>query len=205
VTNHGEEWLTIREASIAMGVSELTIRRRIKDGRMVHRMVGGKYYVNPRIQPPVRESGAARLRGPALHPGRAAERVPSPPNGPAQRRAPARQSDHDAGEEIAPRASQAQPPTQALGEGIALESILAEYARVAERAGRASLLEQRVAELASDCEDLRGHVLALTGRNGWLESKLEERESEVRLLTQRDSRPGFWRRLFRIPGPEQER
>src|ERR1700694_2091038 len=45
MTNQPADWLTIREASLSLGVSELTIRRRIKDGRLSHRLVQGKYFV----------------------------------------------------------------------------------------------------------------------------------------------------------------
>jgi hypothetical protein len=55
-----------------------------------------------------------------------------------------------------------------------------------------------VTELARECETLRDNLLALTGRNGWLESKLEERESQMRLLTERKPRPVFWKRILRL-------
>jgi hypothetical protein len=149
-----------------MGVSELTIRRRIKDGRIAFRMVGGKYYVNRHGQPPAVPEGPQKTAG---------------------------------GRQARDRSASAER-TARQDERVALESILPHYARLAEQAGRAALLEQRVAELSQECRTLRESVIALTGRNGWLESKLDERNTEVRLLTDQTTRPGFWRRLLRIHG-----
>lgn len=48
--------MTIREAALAWGVSELTVRRRIKDGKLVSRLDSGKYYVRQGKAPaPVQE------------------------------------------------------------------------------------------------------------------------------------------------------
>jgi excisionase family DNA binding protein len=46
MTTHADEWLTIRQAADRLGLSDLSVRRRIKDGRLAHRLVDGKYFVN---------------------------------------------------------------------------------------------------------------------------------------------------------------
>jgi hypothetical protein len=46
-----DEWLTIRQAAEHLGLSDLSVRRRIKDGRLAHRLVDGKYYVNVTLAP----------------------------------------------------------------------------------------------------------------------------------------------------------
>jgi excisionase family DNA binding protein len=54
MTTQTDEWLTIRQAAERLGLSDLSVRRRIKDGRLVFRLVEGKYYVNLAAQPPPR-------------------------------------------------------------------------------------------------------------------------------------------------------
>jgi excisionase family DNA binding protein len=56
MTTQTDEWLTIRQAADRLGLSDLSVRRRIKDGRLAHRLVDGKYYVSltaaPTAPPP---------------------------------------------------------------------------------------------------------------------------------------------------------
>jgi excisionase family DNA binding protein len=164
MTNQDAEWLTIREAALAMGVSELTIRRRIKDGRMAHRMVEGKYYVNRHAQAPP---------DPAVRTARGPRQAQSHPERISPERA-IRQSERT----------------------ISLESVLPQYALLAEQAGKAAVLEQRVGELSQECQTLRENIVSLAGRTGWLESKLEEREQALKLLTDRKRKVSLWRRFF---------
>lgn len=42
--NQGQ-WLKLHEAAYALGVSEITLRRKIKSGRIAHELRDGKYYV----------------------------------------------------------------------------------------------------------------------------------------------------------------
>jgi hypothetical protein len=162
VTSQTAEWLTIREASLALGVSELTIRRRIKGGRMANRVVAGKYYVNLSAEPDQR---------------------PASPKSP-----PPSSHSNDS-------VRSAEAETQDAFH-LPPQSILAEYAKLAERAGRASALEDQIRRLEEQRTKLEQSVVTLAGRNGWLESRLEEREVEIKLLTDSRRRPGFLRRLF---------
>ncbi|HLJ68045.1 MAG TPA: hypothetical protein VKX16_11860 [Chloroflexota bacterium] len=155
MTNHDDEWLTIREASLRLGVSELTIRRRIKQRKLAFRMREGKYFVNPSV----------RLS------------APEPGDGPPA--APHVELDRE------PMAA-----TDISGE------LVSQLTALAERAGRSAALEERVARLESENEMLRESALALSNRNGWLQGKLEERESEIKLLTDSAPRKSWLRRLF---------
>lgn len=162
MTTHDDEWMTIREASLAMNVSELTIRRRIKDGRLAHRMVDGKYFVNRSAPPPAVKTvtrGDSKMH--TVESARSGDATADP--GSAR---------------------------------VSIEQFLPEYGRVAEIAGRASVLEERLKEIALENQSLRDNILSLAGRNGWLESKLEERENELRMLADSRKKRSFWSRLF---------
>jgi hypothetical protein len=160
VTNQDDAWLSIRDASLRLGVSELTIRRRIKSRKVVSRVEHGKYYVNLALQP---EPGAA-MDGGELRLADADVRLDAPDG-------------FDTGQS-------------------ALAALMPDIARLAERAGMAAALEGQTAQLQAENRRLQETLLSLTGRNGWLESRLEEREEEIKLLTDSRPRPGFWRRLF---------
>lgn len=158
MTTH-DEWMTIREASLAWGVSELTVRRRIKDGKLMSRLDNGKYYVRPGTAPVKASEPATDTseRGAAQDP------VTSPP-----REQPA----------------------------INLDALVAEHRKLAEQAGRAALLEEQLHSLQERYAQLQEGTVSLANRNGWLESKLDERDREVKLLQDSQKRPSFWRRLF---------
>jgi hypothetical protein len=153
LSNQNGRWLSIREASLALGTSELTIRRRIKDGKLHSKLDGGKYYV---------------LLG---------ER-PAPPEAPVE------------SEGVV--AASASP---ALG-SLDLGHVLAEQARLAEAAGKAELLAEQLSALEARYAALQDGALALANRNGWLESKLEEREQEIKLLEDSRRRRPWWRRVL---------
>lgn len=157
--------MTIREASLALGVSELTIRRRIKDGRMPHRLEAGKYYVNPAA---VARPAAVELRSDPI--------------------------DGDAAG--ATEAMTIQQPTTREQRTVPVQQLLPEYGRLAEQAGRASVLHERVQQLEAECATLRDGIVTLSNRNGWLESKLEEREHDIKLLSDSRHKVSWWRRLF---------
>ena len=157
MTTHQDGWLTIREASISLGVSELTIRRRIKGGRVAHRLENGKYWVN------------LDVAAPAVQP-------PAP-------------SDNDENQPATPHPGAAHGRPEVAG-------LLPEYGRLAERAGRAGALEEAVRRLEEQRSGLEQSLIALAGRNGWLESRLEERERDLKLLTDRQHKPSRWKRLF---------
>jgi hypothetical protein len=175
--------MTIREAAHVLSVSELTIRRRIKDRRLAYRLENGKYYVNV-AQPAASEDRPAKGRA-----GDGGERPAS------ETASPIGKSSH--------LTTQSEPDlpdgeTDASGAtpGFNLDSLLAEHGRLAELAGRAGLLEEQVSELSERNARLQEDVVSLAGRNGWLESKLEERERELKLLTDSRHRVSFWKRLF---------
>lgn len=55
--SHTGQWMKLTDAAFALGVSEITIRRRIKTGRIPHEFQEGKYFVyvddaNASSQPP---------------------------------------------------------------------------------------------------------------------------------------------------------
>jgi hypothetical protein len=47
VTNQAEttEWMKLGDAAYALGVSEITLRRKVKCGKISHEMRDGKYYI----------------------------------------------------------------------------------------------------------------------------------------------------------------
>lgn len=158
--------MSIREAALALGVSELTVRRRIKDGKLAHRSENGKYYVDleatlaePRVAP-------TQLRAVKDEPESAAEAGITGEQGPAV-------------------------TTQ-----INLDELLREHARLAEVAGRAAAIEEQLRALEMRHVELQDGVISLSNRNGWLESRLEDREREVKLLTDSQRHVSWWRRLF---------
>ncbi|HZS94706.1 MAG TPA: helix-turn-helix domain-containing protein [Chloroflexota bacterium] len=219
MTNQGNGWLTIREAALQLGVSELTIRRRIKDGKVAHRLENGKYYINFDL-PVSTAHGAAEARSPSrptaasISPSGRAQIAPTdrvPETNPVDGRA--LQANRDGatvptGDNVAEPsvATQSSPPRPRTGEGVGgegphlnLDALLGEHRRLAEQVGRGSLLAERVRELEAREAQLQESLVALSNRNGWLESKLEEREREVKLLTDGNRRVSWWRRLFGAP------
>jgi hypothetical protein len=86
---------------------------------------------------------------------------------------------------------------------INLDALLADYRRLAEQAGKADALRQQIDSLEEQNRETREALVALANRNGWLESRLEEREHELKLLTDSRHRVSWWRRLFgATPGRE---
>lgn len=197
MTDHDSNWVTIREGALALGVSELTVRRRIKDGRIAHRLVNGKYFINLQSTP----HPASRDDQAGVETGRRSGPLPDPIDHSSQsthlvggREVPPIEPDEHQAAAGGTRGNGA-----VVGPGplpFDLDALLAEHARLAEIAGRARLLEEQYAELSARHEELRAGMLSLAGRNGWLESKLEERESEIKLLTDEQPRPSWWKRLF---------
>jgi hypothetical protein len=160
--------MSIREASLALGVSELTIRRRIKTGRLANRLQNGKYYVNFDLT---------------------VEPQPQPEHRPdASRPAPTDQSEPETASSSLPTSQRDTTP---------LELFLPEYARLAEQAGRAAILGDEVRRLQEEQRELQESLIALAGRNGWLESRLEEREEQLRMLEDSRPRRRWWHRLTR--------
>jgi excisionase family DNA binding protein len=167
VTNHTNGWLTIREAALALGISELTIRRRIKDGRLPHRLDNGKYYVtlasqSEDEQPAARQTDQRRVTNHMRNADRARSDL----------------------------------ITRDSHQTVDLDALLAEHARLAETAGKAAVLQDRVQELEERHRSLQDGIVALANRNGWLESKLDEREREIKLLSDSSRRQSWWRRLL---------
>ena len=201
MTNQPAGWMTIREAALALGVSELTIRRRIKDGRMAHRLENGKYYVDLNEQaetPPSSAHGAVPREHMTTQSDRPARALPThaaPPQPDVPDRLPAQNGPaaHSPGGEESRAAGN---DRAASVPQIDLDAWMAEHSRLAEIAGRARLLEDQLAQLSVRHEELQAGMVSLAGRNGWLESKLEERESEIKLLTDQHPRAPWWRRLF---------
>ncbi|HZU14182.1 MAG TPA: hypothetical protein VFB58_15185 [Chloroflexota bacterium] len=158
--DQSEGWLTIQQAARALGKSDLTIRRRIKDGSLPSRLAGGKYWV------------------------RLSDRETA---GPAKTQPP------DVDDNLAGQGS----PPAASGPSLDLSAVLSEQARLAEQAGRAALLEEQLRALEQRYATLQDGAITLATRNGWLESKLEERENEIKLLEDsRRRRPAWWKRLL---------
>lgn len=152
-----DDWMTIREASLAWGVSELTVRRRIKDGKLISRLDNGKYYVREGARP-----------SPRVEPSGDTDETPG---------------------------VQTPPPT-APRPAINLDALVAEHRKLAEQGGRAALLEEQLRQLEARYAQLQEGTVSLANRNGWLESKLDERDTEIKLLQDSQKRPSFWRRLF---------
>jgi hypothetical protein len=149
------DWMTIREAALAWGVSELTVRRRIKDGRLVSRLDNGKYFVREGSSPP-------------------------PP------------SDRESSVDPFPATESDRLPRPAFN----LDALVTEHRKLAEQAGRAALLEEQLRQLEARYAQLQEGTVSLANRNGWLESKLDERDREIKLLQDSSRRPPFWKRLL---------
>jgi excisionase family DNA binding protein len=185
VTNQDSNWLSIREAALAAGVSELTIRRRIKDGKIPHRLVGGKYFVADTALHTSRQRGV-----PEAGTNHRIKLVPDKLSSHADRAPSARVS--------------SQPDDQSPVNGttsndaprLNLDALLLDYTRLAEIAGRATLLEEQLRQLQQQYAATQENTLALATRNGWLESKLEERDEAIKLLTDSKPRRSLWRRIF---------
>ena len=167
MSNQSDRWLSIREAALELGTSELTIRRRIKAGRLRSRLQAGKYFVCLDGSEPVSEA-------PSHVPANDVE-----------------QEKIDLPSETEP-ASEGEPVIRA-GD---LLTLIADRTELAEAAGRAELLQQQLQALEERYATLQEGALALSNRNGWLESKLEEREREIKLLTDSQHRVSWWRRVF---------
>ncbi len=207
MTSQEPTWMTIREAALALAVSELTVRRRIKDGRLRHKLINGKYYIDLQSSPGMIGSGEDTVDHAEHLIGRDDQAVPRmithnqrrvrTTDPPVDRVQSLTQSGTDSGENREQPSADDRPVP-----GIDLDAFLAEHARLAEVAGRAGLLQEQYAELTARHEELRAGMLSLAGRNGWLESKLEERESELKLLTDQQHRSSWWKRLF---GPTLDR
>jgi predicted RNase H-like nuclease (RuvC/YqgF family) len=157
-------WLTIRQAAAALNVSELTIRRRIKDGKVAHRLESGKYFVN--LDLPI------------------ATVVPRSED----ETSPVEESTHVVTPTDVHDFNQDRPLT-------GFDRFLPELTRLAGEAGRAEQLRDQIHALEERCAELQREVVTLAGRNGWLESQLQEREKEVRQLTDSHPRRGWWRRF----------
>lgn len=162
MTNHSGNWMTIREASLTLDVSELTVRRRIKQGRLAHRLEGGKYLVNLTLPPPELKSAATVDEMP---PEDAAE-LPG----------------------IADESH--------TSRSIDVAALLPDYSRLAQQAGRASVLEEQLRDLERRYAELQEGTVTLASRNGWLESKLEDRDAEIKLLADSRRKLPWWKRLF---------
>jgi excisionase family DNA binding protein len=168
MTNHVNEWLTIREAAMRLGVSDLTIRRRIKSGSLSHRLDSGKYLVN--------------LAGAAA----------GDSNGGSKREVA---SDTEP-QLVKPEGRSPEESAAAVGPKLDLDSLITHHRRLAEEAGRAALLREQLEKLEQQNAVLREGIVALSNRNGWLESKLEEREQAIKLLTDSQHRRPWWKRLL---------
>lgn len=154
-------WLTIRQAAAALGVSELTVRRRIKDRKVAFRLEGGKYYVNLDLPVPAARTAERKVSPDALRvePEHVSEPEPDPGSG-------------------------------------AMSALLPELSRLAEQAGRASALQEQVEALEERCAAMQRDLVALSTRNGWLESQVQEREKQVLQLADENRRTAWWRRIF---------
>lgn len=201
MTNQETNWMTIREAALALAVSELTVRRRIKDGRLRHKLINGKYFIDLQSSPGMIGSGEDAVDHSEQLTTRDDQAAPQMITQNRRRvrstQPPVDRSQGDTRHEPGSNENRERPsPDGATESGIDLDALLAEHARLAEVAGRAGLLQEQYAELSARHEELRAGMLSLAGRNGWLESKLEERESELKLLTDQQRRSPWWKRLF---------
>jgi excisionase family DNA binding protein len=202
MTNQETTWMTIREAALALAVSELTVRRRIKDGRLRHQLVNGKYFVDLQSSPGMLGSGEDSDHRTEERRGRDVQATPRMISR-ASQRPPTIDNRHSLDEHdtaldaLAAAVHDPQFDDRPPATGFNLDALLLEHARLAEIAGRATLLQNQYAELTARHEELQSGMLSLAGRNGWLESKLEERESEIKLLTDQQPQLSWWKRLFR--------
>jgi len=166
VTTQIDEWLTIRQAAERLGLSDLSVRRRIKDGRLAHRLIDGKYYVNLAAEAPGTGADVLEQSAPSASP--------------------------DSNEYSGDQSASAVPAETSTN----VSALLPALKDLAERAGRAAALESRLHQLETREAELQERLVALATRNGWLESKLDEREHAIKLLEDTQHRRRWWRRLF---------
>lgn len=178
MTNHADQWMTIREAALALDLSELTVRRRIKDGRLAHQLVDGKYFV---------KLGEV----PGSSPRRA-----SPPS--VSRTRPEKKSDGNGDTSSHQAIDHPDGRASTNHGGLDLAALLQEHGRLSAAAGRATLLEEQLRALEERNRALQEGLVSLAGRNGWLESRLEEREQHIKLLSDGQRKRAWWRRLFQV-------
>ncbi len=202
MTNQQTRWMSIREAALALGVSELTVRRRIKDGKLVHRSENGKYYVDLAAAPaeaPEPPAVRPHLRAVEMErePSRTGESSPDDVIGHQRLIDQTRVITQDETKDAAKAGSDPHGDGDpAVVPGFNLDALLREHARLAETAGRASAIEEQLRALEARHAALQDGVISLSNRNGWLESRLDERESEIKLLTDSRHRAPWWKRLF---------
>jgi hypothetical protein len=83
-----EQWLSIVEYARTFGISDMTIRRRIRTGRLQAHLRDGKYYIpidrDPRTGEPVRPAGRPQKQ-PAIYPDVNQRQIASTLNSPAER------------------------------------------------------------------------------------------------------------------------
>lgn len=197
MTDHESNWVTIREGALALGVSELTVRRRIKDGRIAHRLLNGKYFIDLQSAPESSSRDDQVGGVTSQRPGSSTDvtekrQQPTDLAGARDGHRTEHHEQHDVSGGTRGNGFNHDPIPLPFN----IDVLLAEHARLAEIAGRAKLLEDQFAELSARHEELRAGMVSLAGRNGWLESKLEERESEIKLLTDEQPRLSWWKRLF---------
>lgn len=195
MTTQQDGWLTLRDAAHKLGVSDLTIRRRIKDGRLAHRLAQGKYYVHLELEPPGREVEQTAVNNAQSADDQVREYADDQSTE-LSAEAVGRPQGPLAGGKQETQGVPQPAPTGAASMSVDLSSVLPEYTRLAEQSGRAGLLEEQLRALEERCASLESGTVTLAARNGWLESKLEERDREVQLLTDSQYRPPWWRRLF---------
>src|SRR5579859_4718336 len=144
MTNQETTWMTIREAALALAVSELTVRRRIKDGRLRHKLINGKYFIDLQSSPGMIGSGEDAVD----HSDQSIEDDDqAAPRMITQNRRRARSTeppvDRDQSGTRDGAGSSESRERQSIdgpnGAGLDLDVLLAEHARLAEVAGRAAL------------------------------------------------------------------
>jgi len=83
------------------------------------------------------------------------------------------------GSDAQPATELAPPPTPIPGDDLTLvlSQLVGEQSRLAEQAGRATLLAEQLLQSEQRYREAQTAMVTLAGRNGWLESKLEEREA----------------------------
>lgn len=173
MTNQAERWMTIREAALALNLSELTVRRRIKDGRLAHRLVDGKYFV--RLEHEQTSLAPSRLVSSV------ARRTPRNGHKP---------------QAAADEPTTAEESRDSFPGPFDIGALLTEHGRLSAAAGRAALLQEQLRALEERNRALQEGLVSLATRNGWLESRLEEREQHIRLLTDEHRKRSWWRRVF---------
>lgn len=184
-----DSWLTLAQAAIYFSVNEKTLRRWIKQNRVKAFKISGPRGEEWRLEP-----GQPRTSKVGSKPGLKVETPGILPIEPTDlvnaEVAPAQSlgsytSDVEFVEEM-PGLDFECPDMSSLDTDLGATFLQSEkYQELVELRAKLSIFQR-------ENQELKGQLQGATYRNGYLESKLEDREQQIRLLTDSQHKGGWW-------------